>query len=93
MLLGLREGCELSTARKFSLEELRDPWVLLYEIGNPFGGPIPFPSALNKREVDRAARAIVAGRSPGVKGWINTGVTVVFCCCRTGLVAKLRPVA
>lgn len=61
----------MSAARKFSLDELRDPWVLLYEIGAPSGGPIPFPAALNRREVDRAARAIVAGRSPGVRGWLN----------------------
>lgn len=71
----MREGRELSTARKFSLEELRDPWVLLYEIGHPSGGPIPFPAALNHREVDRAARAIIAGRSPGVRGWLNKRIT------------------
>lgn len=65
----------MSIARKFSLEELRDPWVLLYEIGAPSGGPTPFPSALNCREVDRAARAIIAGRSPGVQGWLNKRIT------------------
>lgn len=32
---------------------------------------VPFPSALNKREVRRAAAAIVAGRSRGVDGWLD----------------------
>lgn len=32
---------------------------------------IPFPSSRNLREVSRAARAIVSGRSPGVYGWID----------------------
>jgi len=65
----------MRTARKFTFEELRDPWVLHYEFDDPTGGPIPFPAARNNHEVDRAARAIIAGRSPGVQGWLNKRVT------------------
>lgn len=32
---------------------------------------VPFPSALNRREVRRAAAAIIAGRSPGIDGWLD----------------------
>lgn len=32
---------------------------------------VPFPSALNGREVRRAAAAIIAGRSPGIAGWLD----------------------
>lgn len=35
------------------------------------GNVVPFPSALNKREVRRAAATIVAGRSRGVEGWLD----------------------
>ncbi|WEX77984.1 hypothetical protein PYH37_002828 [Sinorhizobium numidicum] len=65
----------MSAARNFTFEELRDPWVLHYELGAPGGGPVPFPSARNSREIERAARAIIAGRSPGVQGWLNKRVT------------------
>ncbi|GAA0607959.1 hypothetical protein [Paenochrobactrum glaciei] len=66
----------MPAARKFTLEELHDPWIMYYELGvPPSGGPLPFPSARNHREVDRAARAIIAGRSPGVQGWLNKRVT------------------
>ncbi|CUX08667.1 MULTISPECIES: hypothetical protein [Agrobacterium] len=61
----------MGASRKFTFDELRDPWVLHYELGSPTGGPIPFPAARFHREVDRAARAIIAGRSPGVQGWLN----------------------
>ena len=61
----------MSTQRKFTREELADLWIRSYEIGAPSGGPIPFPSARHHREVERAARAIIAGRSPGVEGWVN----------------------
>lgn len=61
----------MSASRQFTRTELLDPWVRFYEISPPTGGPIPFPSSRNFAEVDRAARAIVAGRSPGVHGWLN----------------------
>lgn len=61
----------MSASRKFTRDQLLDPWVRLYEIRPPGGGPIPFPSYRNVPEVDRAARAIVARRSPGVQGWLN----------------------
>lgn len=60
----------MSAHRQFSHDELRDPWIRFYELAPPSGGPLPFPSSRNHREVDRAARAIIAGRSPGVEGWI-----------------------
>jgi hypothetical protein len=65
----------MSANRNYTRAELLDPWVRYYEIRPPAGGPIPFPSSRNFGEVDRAARAIVSGRSPGVKGWLNKRIT------------------
>lgn len=65
----------MSAVHKFTLDELRDPWVAHYEICAPSGGPIPFPASRNIREVERAARAIISGRSPGVTGWLRKRVT------------------
>lgn len=46
-----------------------DPFELFSAIA-PVPNVIAFPSALNRREVERAARAILSGRSPGIDGWI-----------------------
>ncbi|TBG03777.1 DUF6074 family protein [Rhizobium leguminosarum] len=64
----------MSASRQFTRHELLDPWVRFYEIRPPSGGPVPFPSSRNIAEVDRAARAIASGRSPGVQGWLNKRV-------------------
>ncbi|QPA29255.1 hypothetical protein IR196_13690 [Brucella anthropi] len=65
----------MSAVHKFTLDDLRDPWVAYYEVCAPSGGPIPFPASRNIREVERAARAIISGRSPGVSGWLRKRVT------------------
>jgi len=65
----------MSAVQNFTLDELRDPWIAHYEISAPSGGPIPFPASRNIREVERAARAIVSGRSPGIAGWLRKRIT------------------
>ncbi|MBA8819461.1 hypothetical protein BRY73_08420 [Ochrobactrum sp. P6BS-III] len=65
----------MNAVRNFNPDELRDPWIKYYEISPPSGGPIPFPATRNTREIERAARAIISGRSPGVTGWLRKRVT------------------
>lgn len=65
----------MGAKRRFTLDQLSDPWVRFYELAPPSGGPIPFPAARNEREVERAARAIISGRSPGVEGWLTKRIT------------------